>query len=201
MTPRVVMNDRERRLYLLVLRSQAGDESAFTELLRSFGSRTLAHLRTLVGDEADDVQQEVWLTVYRRLPSLANPRAFRTWLFQTTRHRAIDYLRSRKRERELFDSDSEVDLSAIAAPRDEDVNLASGWVAAVFEQLAPLHREALRLRYEEELSYAEIALVSGCAVGTIRSRLHHAKQQLQLLLTRHDDRQMTIGDDNERNRK
>jgi RNA polymerase sigma-70 factor (ECF subfamily) len=198
MTSRVVMNDRERRLYLLVLRCQTGDESAFTELLRSFGSSTLAHLRTLVGDEADDVQQEVWLTVYRRLPSLANPRAFRTWLFQTTRHRAIDHLRARKRERELFDSDAEVDVGSVAATSDTRVDLTSGSVAAVFEQLSPLHREVLRLRYEEELSYAEIALVSGCAVGTIRSRLHNAKRQLETLLSR-DDRHMPP-DDDERNR-
>jgi DNA-directed RNA polymerase specialized sigma24 family protein len=38
-----------------------------------------------------DVQQEVWLTVYRRIGGLSDPRAFRTWLFQTTRHRAIDF--------------------------------------------------------------------------------------------------------------
>jgi RNA polymerase sigma-70 factor (ECF subfamily) len=54
----------------------------------------------------------------------------------------------------------------------------------VFAQLAPAHREVLQLRYEEDLSYAEIALVSGCAVGTVRSRLHNAKRHLQELLAR-----------------
>ena len=98
MTSRVGPTHADRLLYLLVLRCQAGDEAAFGQLLTSFGSRTLAHLRTLVGDEAEDVQQEVWLAVYRRIGSLANPGGFRTWLFQTTRHRAIDYLRARRRE-------------------------------------------------------------------------------------------------------
>jgi RNA polymerase sigma-70 factor (ECF subfamily) len=169
------------RLYLLVLRSQAGDELAFDQLLQWFGGRTLAHLRTLVGDAAEDVQQEVWLTVYRRLPALSNPRAFRTWLFQTTRHRAIDYLRARKRERELFEQ-AEVAPDDVAAVSTELVDLAGPSVAAVFEHLAPVHREVLRLRYEEDLSYAEIALVLGCAMGTIRSRLHNAKRHLQALL-------------------
>ena len=171
----------EARLYLLVLRCQAGDESAFTRLLESFSGRTLAHLRALVGDAAEDVQQEVWLTVYRRLPSLSNPRAFRTWLFQTTRHRAVDYLRSRKRERELFEY-ADVEAEHIAVRDEEPIDLGRTSVAAAFDRLAPLHREVLRLRYEEELSYAEIALVLGCATGTIRSRLHNAKRNLQRLL-------------------
>ena len=92
------------QLQLLVLRCQAGDEEAFAGLMRRFGHRTLAHLRALLGDDADDVQQEVWLTVYRDLRTLHNPRAFRTWLFRTTRHRAIDFRRARKRERELGDA-------------------------------------------------------------------------------------------------
>ena len=176
-----MVSDADARLYLLVLRCQAGDESAFAQLLHSFGGRTLAHLRTLVGDAAEDVQQEVWLTVYRRLPALSNPRAFRTWLFQTTRHRAIDYLRTRKRESELFD-EGDVQADSIAVHDEERVDLARAPVAAAFEQLAPLHREVIRLRYEEELSYAQIALVLGCATGTIRSRLHNAKRHLRILI-------------------
>lgn len=197
MTPRVVTN-ADRRLYLLVLRCQAGDESAFAQLLASFGGRTLAHLRTLVGDAADDLQQEVWVTVYRRVSSLANPNGFRTWLFQTTRHRAIDYLRARKRERELFDDEGTVDVSQRAGADDERLDLSGRSVAAALAQLAPAHREVLQLRYEEDLSYAEIALVSGCAVGTVRSRLHNAKRHLQDLLGRDGDRRMHIDDNTER---
>ena len=180
-------SDADTRLYLLVLRCQAGDETAFARLLQSFGGRTLAHLRTLVGDEAEDVQQDVWLTVYRRLPGLGNPRAFRTWLFQTTRHRAIDYLRARKRERELFD-DMHVEADSVAARDESRVDLATASVAGALERLAPTHREVLRLRYEEDLAYTEIALICGCAIGTVRSRLHNAKQHLMTLLGQPDER-------------
>lgn len=195
MTSRVGQTHADRLLYLLVVRCQAGDEAAFGQLLRSFGNRTLAHLRTLVGEEAEDVQQEVWLAVYRRVGSLANPGGFRTWLFQTTRHRAIDYLRARRREREIFDDEATVDITQIAATENERVDLAGGTVAAVFTQLTPSHREVLQLRYQEDLSYAEIALVSGCAVGTVRSRLHNARRQLRRLLARNDVR-LTDSDEN-----
>jgi RNA polymerase sigma-70 factor (ECF subfamily) len=171
----------DTRVYLLVLRAQSGDEGAFSDLLRTFGGRTLAHLRTLVGDDADDVQQEVWLTVYRRLAALSNPRAFRTWLFQTTRHRAIDFLRTRNRHRELFD-ESVTAADQVATPDDVLVDPRRALLGAAFDQLTTLHREVLRLRYDEDLSYSEMALVLGCAMGTVRSRLHNAKQQLQKAL-------------------
>jgi RNA polymerase sigma-70 factor (ECF subfamily) len=164
---RSAANDADTRLYLLVLRCQAGDESAFAQLVRFFGERTLAHLRTIVGSDADDVQQDVWLTVYRRLPALANPRAFRTWLFQTTRHRAIDYLRARKREQELFDGINDAETDSIAAPNDEAFDLAGGAIASAFEQLAPAHREvrtASLLEIQLRLAALEEMLTRDAAV-------------------------------------
>jgi RNA polymerase sigma-70 factor, ECF subfamily len=167
------------RLHLLVLRCQAGDERAFAQLFGAFGKRTLAYLRGLLGEDGEDVQQEVWLAVYRNLSRLSNPRAFRTWLYQTTRHRAIDFLRRRKRECELIDG-AAVELSTGADPHDEGSGLAvSGQeLQAALAELSPLQREVLLLRYQDDLSYAEIALVLGCSIGTVRSRLHHAKRRM-----------------------
>jgi RNA polymerase sigma-70 factor (ECF subfamily) len=173
----------DTRLYLLVLRCQAGDASAFDRLMHEFGGRTLAHLRGLVGDDADDVQQEVWLTVYRQLGGLGNPRAFRTWLFQTTRHRAIDFLRARRRERELAEEVArEIDL--VAPPDDDTLDLDASNLGAALNTLIPIHREALVLRYQADMSYGEMAVIAGCSIGTIRSRLHTAKRRLQEALRR-----------------
>ena len=170
--------DDEKRLFLLVLRCQAGDETAFSRLMEWFGARTLAHLRGLLGDDADDVQQEVWLAVYMRIGALSNPRAFRTWLFQTTRNRAIDFLRSRKRERELLEEAArEIDFAN--APDEGIGGLDQSSVAAALKDLSPAQREVLLLRYEEDMTYAQIAVIVGCSIGTVRSRLHHAKLRLQ----------------------
>ena len=173
----------ETRLYLLVLRCQAGDESAFDRLMREFGDRTLAHLRGLVGDDADDVQQEVWLTVYRQLGGLSNPRAFRTWLFQTTRHRAIDFLRARRRERELAEEAAR-EMATAAMPDETPWDLLASSLGPHLDTLIPIHREALVLRYQEDMSYGDMAVVVGCSIGTIRSRLHAAKQRLEEALRR-----------------
>jgi RNA polymerase sigma-70 factor, ECF subfamily len=171
------LRDEDARLYLLVLRCQTGDEAAFARLFDRFAARTLAHLRGLLGDDADDVQQEVWLTVYRTIARLVNPRAFRTWLFQTTRHRAIDFLRSRRRERELLDEAAR-EAERTTAP-EEPGSLDASALGPALETLPPAQREVLLLRYQEDMTYAEIAVVVGSSIGTVRSRLHHAKQRLQ----------------------
>lgn len=173
-------------LHLLVVRCQAGDEDAFARLLERFGPRTLRYLERIVGDEAEDVHQEVWLGVYRRIGQLATPAAFVTWLFSVTRHRAVDYLRRRRRARELAeDVAAESIVHDEPAVNEEDAVLR-GYdrddameLPAAIAALPPVHREVLLLRYQEELSYAEMAAVIGCSIGTVKSRLHHAKRRLQ----------------------
>jgi RNA polymerase sigma-70 factor (ECF subfamily) len=107
---------------------------------------------------------------------VAHPRAFRTWLFQATRHRAIDHLRRRRRERILL-ADAASESEPAVEDAEPEVRDLSG-LADAMAGMTPAHREVLLLRYEDDLSYAEIALVTGCSVGTVRSRLHHAKRRL-----------------------
>ena len=167
------------RLQFLVLRCQAGDEDAFTTLFRRFGPRTLAYLRGLVGDDADDVQQEVWLSVYRHLASLTNPGAFRTWLFQTTRHRAVDLLRKRKRG-ELVGADETGGTGGTDAMDDGEFDGIE--LETIAAQLPSGQREVLLLRYGNDLSYGEIALVTGCPVGTVKSRLFAAHRAVRAII-------------------
>lgn len=175
------------QLHLLVLRCQAGDERAFTKLFDQFATRTLRYLRGLVGDAAEDVQQEVWLAVYRGLRTLTNPGAFRTWLFRTTRHRAVDFLRREKRERELI---ADTDVESVGAGESADDGGVSGLdevgLDGALAELPPVQREVLLLRYRDDMSYTEIALVVGCSIGTVRSRLHHAKRRLHEIINRID---------------
>ena len=172
-------------LQLLVLRCQAGDERVFARLMDTFGSKTLRYLRGLVGDDAEDVQQEVWLTVYRGISALSNPGAFRTWLYRTTRHRAVDFLRRTKRERELIDDVpiEQVEVSD-AGDQGEFAAVDESELAAALMAIPPPQREVLLLRYRDDMSYHEIALVVGCPIGTVRTRLHHAKRRLRELLER-----------------
>jgi RNA polymerase sigma-70 factor (ECF subfamily) len=183
--PNLQPPDDEVRLHLLVLRCQAGDERAFAALFEKFGGRTSRYLRGVLGEDADDAQQEVWISVYRAISTLANPAAFRTWLFSTARRHALDQLRKRKRDAEWVDSLDSGDVTEIPDETTQR-SLATDDLQNVLAGLPPPQREVLLLRFQDDLSYAEIAVVVGCPVGTVKTRIHHAKRKLHESLTRNE---------------
>lgn len=183
--PPTTNSDRESlRLRLVVTRCQVGDERAFRTLYDMFSTKTLRYLNTVLDPAlADDVHQEVWLTVYRQVAGLANPGGFRTWLYRVTRNRAVDALRRLARQNELLQP--QVDESEAGQVLQEDATARpelSESLERAMKKLSPSHREALVLAYWEEMPYEEIALIAGCPVGTVRSRLHHAKQHLRRIV-------------------
>ncbi len=171
------------RFHLTVLRCQAGDDRAFADIMQAFEGRTLSYLSALVGDDAEDVQQEVWISVFRNIQELTNPAAFRTWLFRLARHRAIDWLRRQKRERELLE-EAALEPGFFGDDADGDLSLDEAALQRIVSGLPPPQREVLLLRYRDDLSYAEIAVVVGLPIGTVRTRIHHAKQKLTAHLKR-----------------
>lgn len=173
------------RRHLLVLRCQTGDARAFEALYTESGPRTMRYLTAMIGsDAAQDIQQEVWLNVYRSIASLADPSRFTTWLLASARNRAIDWLRRTRREEILLDRNAPDIGEAMRRASAEPVRRSfdDPDVRAAIEHLPTLLREVLMLRYRDELSYAEIGLVAGCPVGTVRSRLHNARRALERIL-------------------
>jgi RNA polymerase sigma-70 factor (ECF subfamily) len=174
------MTDQADELYerLLVVRCQTGDEAAFAELVERYAARVRYFLRKLLGsaDRADDALQDVWLDVYRGLPNLAAAGAFRAWLYRIARDRALGKLRRSRIELPLVGDEV---ASEVEEPFDaEDAER----IHAALDQLPAEQREVLVLRFVEDMSYEEIARVVGCPLGTIRSRIHYAKQALRRLL-------------------
>lgn len=169
------------REYLLVLRCQAGDERAFADLLDRFGPRSLRYLEGLLdSDSAQDAHQEVWLTVYLRISELTNPGGFRTWLFRITRHRAIDFLRREQRESELLEMVTREAPEISGGPAAPAITtFPDPALKAAMARLSPAQRDVLHLRFWEKMPYQEIALILGCPLGTVRSRIHHAKRLLR----------------------
>ena len=179
------MTDVAEKLYerLLVLRFQAGDEAAFAELVERYHFRLRYFVRKILGelDCSDDVVQDVWFDVFRQANRLRDASAFATWVYRIAHDRACRTLRRRgvqyvsiEEAAIVADSTSEADFSA-----EEIGRIHAGMDALPFEQ-----REALVLRFIEEMSYEDIARVVGCPVGTVRSRIHYAKQSLRVILER-----------------
>ena len=167
----------------IVVRCQAGDDSAFERLYELYSDRLLYYLRRLMGGggSAEDTAQSVWLTAYRKIKTLQEPAAFRTWLYRIAHNQAISALR--KSGREVSWEESGADGAGAADDRPDDVDefdaADAAAVHAGLERLSGPHREALTLRFLHEMSYLEIAEVTEVDVGTVRSRLHHAKHALR----------------------
>jgi RNA polymerase sigma factor (sigma-70 family) len=161
----------------LILRCQLGSRPALEELYLSYNQPLGYYLRRLLNcDDSADVEQEVWLAVIRRIGRLRAPEAFVVWVYQIARSKAINRLAERSALMSLGEEDLEI-------PADEpEAEFTPDDAAAVHGALAQLntaHREVLVLRFMENLSYEQIAEVIGCKVGSVRSRLHHAKLALR----------------------
>ena len=174
------------RQRVLVLKCQIGDGSAWDELYRRSNPPLGYYLRRLTGSDAtaDDVQQEVWLTVVRNIARLKSPDAFRVWLYRIARSRAM----SRLAEQHCYVALDEQAVALSEVSEDEPFSPRdAARVHAALANLSPGHREVLLLRFMEDLPYEQIAEVVGCSVGTVRSRIHYAKCALR--------RQLEIGHD------
>jgi RNA polymerase sigma-70 factor (ECF subfamily) len=176
------MTDPADRLYerILVLRCQAGDEAAFAEILERYGPRMRYFVRKLLGEadvsaDAEDVLQDVWLDVYRKLGRLTDAGALAAWLYRIARDRAYRVLRKRRPGRVALDAEVLTDDAEEGSFSAED----AARIHAALRELEPEHREVLMLRFLEEMTYEDIARVTGCPIGTVRSRLYYGKLALR----------------------
>ncbi len=171
------MTDPTDRLYerLLILRCQAGDPAAFADLVGRYTPRLRYFVRKLLNADPDDVLQEVWLDAFRGLGRLLDAGAFPAWLYRLARDRTCRALRQGRHAPQPLGDIDPADESAEAEFTAEE----AGRIHKAIDRLTPGHREVLLLRFLEEMTYEDIAQVLGCPLGTVRSRLHHAKRALR----------------------
>lgn len=164
----------------MVLGAQGGDREALSKLIDLYDQRLLYFVRRIVGetDGAFDVLQSVWLTVHRKLASLRSPDAFRVWLYRIAHDQAISELR-RKSRRPLPIDDVESMQTITEGNGDAETCDNAELVHRALQDLSVDHRRVLTLRFVEDMSMEEIASVIGLSSGTVKSRLHYAKQALQ----------------------
>jgi RNA polymerase sigma-70 factor (ECF subfamily) len=190
MTPR-----EERRL---VSRLKAHDERAFREFVERTQDQVFNLVYRMLGNrqEAEDVSQEVFVTVFKAIGQFRGDSKLTTWLYRITANHAknrLKYLARRKADRQqpLADT-SERDLYR-ARRADEDLpdSLVMGReVEAMIQRaLAKLdegHRLVIVLRDMEHMTYEEIAEITAVAIGTVKSRLHRARTRLRRALIKEE---------------
>jgi RNA polymerase sigma-70 factor (ECF subfamily) len=186
--------EEDRRL---VAQAKAGDKAAFGTLLRRYERRVFSVANAMLrnADDAKDVSQEAFWKAHNALASFDGSSQFFTWMYRITVNLSIDYLRKRRGERVEFDDarangEGEAGDPTGISPRRLGMDPARALadrelreqLDAALAQLSPAHRAVLTLREVEGLSYQEMADVVGCSIGTIMSRLFHARKKMQALL-------------------
>jgi RNA polymerase sigma-70 factor (ECF subfamily) len=162
-----------------------GDEVAFRLLYREIQPRLLRYVRTLVGDEAEDVTSEAWLHIARDIASFEGDiEGFRGWTATIARHRALDHLRYRRRR--PVDNAPVSEFRELPAPDDtEKTALESLSTHAALALIARLPRdqaEIIVLRVVVGLDATTVAKVVGKRAGAVRTAAHRGLRRLEHLL-------------------
>lgn len=181
------MNRRERAAdELLVLRCQEGHVEAFDELVARWQERLWRHAWRLTGnqDAAWDAIQEAWVTISRDLGTLRDPAAFPTWAYRITSNRCHDWIRKESRRRRADEAYAE---QAARAENDPHLADSSLDLDEALSRLSGRDRAILSLRYEEVFGVAEIAEILQIPPGTVKSRLHYARERLRHYLEERSD--------------
>lgn len=169
---------------LLVLACQNGDVAAFEELVGRWQKRLWGHALRLTGNrEAGlDALQEAWMAIVRGIRKLDDPARFRPWAYRIVTRKCADSVRRRKRERPLEKAASaERGHRSCREPGGDD---QVGRVRRALQELSGAHRVVLWLRYLQGIDTAGIAAILAIPEGTVKSRLHHARDQLRTVLER-----------------
>jgi RNA polymerase sigma-70 factor (ECF subfamily) len=168
-------------------RCRRGELGAFEELYKRYGSRlyTVAYRMTGSAADAEDLVQDIFLQVYRRLDSYRGEAALGTWLHRLAVNACLDFVRSKQGRRQRV-TDAVEDLDALEAPVTgpwrADAALDRLDLERAIAQLPPSYRRAFLLHDVEGLEHHEIGETLGIAEGTSKSLLFKARTRLRSLL-------------------
>ncbi len=179
------MIDRERAW---VKEALAGNEESFIQLADAYATPVYNLAYRMLGNaaEAEDAAQETFIRVYTRLHTYDPSRKFSSWLLSVASHHCIDRLRRRRNNFVSLDAlppwkepawEGESPAQKVVRKEREET------IRRLLDQLPPDYRLVMVLRYWYDLSYEEMAEVTGSTVSAIKSRLHRARLRMAELLT------------------
>ena len=179
----------------LVQRAQNGDYTAYDELVRRYQERVYATVYHMTSnhEDAGDLTQETFIKGFTALKSFKGDSSFYTWVYRIAVNKTINFIKQRKNRTHLSLNDMDfnaenhpdmVDLVSEKTPRrDAGLSELHEKLNDAMQKLSPVHRLAVTLHDVQGLPHEEIATIMDCNIGTVRSRLFYARQQLQAYLS------------------
>jgi RNA polymerase sigma factor (sigma-70 family) len=179
----------------LVRRAQGGDLGAYDELVRRYQERIYATVYHMTSnhEDANDLAQDSFIKAFQALKSFKGGSSFYTWLYRIAVNKTINFLKQRKNRTHMslndldFNTENNPDLVALISDktprRDAGLKELQEKLNAALLKLSEPHRLVVVLHDVQGMSHEQVAEVMDCNIGTVRSRLFYARQQLQSLLT------------------
>lgn len=172
----------------LVLRALVGREDGFEELVRRYQRPIASYVYRMVGDydAALDLTQEVFIKVYGSLARYRSEYKFSTWIYKIAHNAAVDHLRRHAMREHSLSAEADGDTfelpiaSGKPSPEQEsEKRERRAEIESVVGQLPGAYRELVVLRHSHDLSYDEIAEVTGLPLGTVKNRLFRAREVMR----------------------
>src|SRR6266496_1352285 len=180
---------------VLVKRARQGDLAAYDDLVRRYQERIYATIYHMTSnhEDANDLAQETFIKAFQALKSFKGGSSFYTWIYRIAVNKTINFLKQRKNRSHMslndLDLNAEHDPDLIALISDKtprrDISLTElqEKLNAAMLKLSPVHRLVVTLHDVQGLSHDEIGKIMDCNIGTVRSRLFYARQQMQAYLS------------------
>jgi RNA polymerase sigma-70 factor (ECF subfamily) len=175
----------------LVRRARRGDLEAYDELVQRYQERIYATIYHMTSnhEDANDMAQESFIKAFQALKTFKGGSSFYTWLYRIAVNKTINFLKQRKNRTHMslndldFNAEHDPDLMALISDktprRDAALAELQEKLNAALLKLSEPHRLVVVLHDVQGLSHDEIAKIMECNIGTVRSRLFYARQQLQ----------------------
>ena len=164
---------RQSEIDILVISAQRGNHAAYSELVKYYHPALLRYAIRHCNDHelAKDAVQEMWISTGKSIRRMTDPRAFRSWLFQSLRWRITDLARKQTKEELLLEET--IDEGAEYA-------VSSDLLTAI-NQLPKFEQEVVYLFYLDQMTLAEVGIIQRVPLGTVKSRLNRARKKLKQL--------------------
>jgi RNA polymerase sigma-70 factor (ECF subfamily) len=175
----------------LVKRARRGDLTAYDELVKRYQQRIYATVYHMTSnhEDANDLSQEAFIKAFSALKSFKGGSTFYTWLYRIAVNKTINFLKQRKNKYHMslndldFSVENDPDLVALISHktplRDAGLSELQKKLNEALLKLSEPHRMVVVLHDVQGMSHDEIAEIMGCNIGTVRSRLFYARQQMQ----------------------
>lgn len=160
---------------ILILRCQIGDSDALSELIKQYQKPLYYFIKSMLKDfqTTEDIFQQTWLTVIKKICDLKDTQAFTTWLYRIARSHVYKEL---KRQKKLITLNETLVIPKSNIHDEENFVENTERLHQFLEKLQTEYKEVLILRFFEGMSYEQISKVIDCNLGTVRSRIHYAKK-------------------------